>query len=77
MPSLTLLLVFFSLFFSPVQHCVTISLGVERAGLYASRALVCLSYMRYFLSLLYSSSCRLRLVIVALPGRFSKCHKLY
>ena len=42
MPSLTLLLVFFSLFFSPVQHCVTISLGVERAGLYASRALVCL-----------------------------------
>ena len=50
MLGLTLLLVVMILFvfsFSPVYHYDRLAWGRERAGLYASRALVCLSCMLY------------------------------
>ena len=67
---LTLLLVL--MFVSVLFSIVITSLGEERAGLYASRAFLCFSFMSYFLSLSLPLGVKswLRLVIVALPGHF-------
>ena len=56
--------------FSVLFSIVITSIREERAGLYASRAIVCLSCMRYSLSLFSSYWCQgwLRLVNVTLPG---------
>ena len=60
--------------FTVLFSIVITSLGEERAGLYASRALVCLSCMRYYyyfffcIFLFLFVSGRLRIVIVALTG---------
>ena len=58
--------------FSVLFSSVFTSPGDDKAGLYASRAFVCLSCMRYFLSFFCSCLDRgwLWLVIMALPGLF-------
>ena len=62
------------MFFRDLFSIVITSLLEERAGLYASRAFVCLSCMRFFFFFVVSLSCgigrRLRMVIVALAGLF-------
>ena len=65
---LSLALLFVLELFSVLISIVITSLGEERAGLYASRATVCLFCTRFSLPLGVSGW--LRLVLVALPGLF-------
>ena len=70
--SLAFLLVrmLFSVLFS---ECNNLTWGRDGCYIYASRAFVCLSRMRYFLSfsLLLGVGSRLRIVIVTLPGHLT------